>query len=186
MEQSRPTHSVKLTDRTLWFDGKSSVSDSLLEDAMYAFHRGDIDRIFVEEQTKTVKQFNRLSARTLDVRDPATVDVPTPRWPDEILAIDVDKTIAAALHAFLATQDGDHETYVSRTVLELEMFRERGLEDILKACIHVVNTLRAHDIVWGVGRGSSVASFVLYLIGVHDVDSVKYGLDIHEFLGEEE
>ena len=34
---------------------------------------------------------------------------------------------------------------------------------------------------WGVGRGSSVSSYCLYLIGIHMVDSIKYNLDIQEF-----
>ena len=34
----------------------------------------------------------------------------------------------------------------------------------------------------GVGRGSSVASYILYLIGVHRIDSIKYNLDWKEFL----
>jgi DNA polymerase III alpha subunit len=37
-------------------------------------------------------------------------------------------------------------------------------------------------VLWGVGRGSSVASYCLYILGVHKVDSIKYELDIHEFL----
>jgi DNA polymerase III alpha subunit len=42
--------------------------------------------------------------------------------------------------------------------------------------------MRKHNIVWGVGRGSSVASYVLYLIGVHKINSMYYDLDIEEFL----
>jgi DNA polymerase III alpha subunit len=47
---------------------------------------------------------------------------------------------------------------------------------------YVVDTLRANNVVWGVGRGSSVASYVLFIIGVHKIDSVKYDLDWREFL----
>ena len=47
---------------------------------------------------------------------------------------------------------------------------------------YLVDTMRENNVVWGVGRGSSVASYILYLLGVHKVDSIKYGLDIHEFL----
>jgi DNA polymerase III alpha subunit len=47
---------------------------------------------------------------------------------------------------------------------------------------YLVDTLRENKILWGVGRGSSVASYVLYLIGVHKIDSLKYNLDIAEFL----
>lgn len=52
---------------------------------------------------------------------------------------------------------------------------------ILKTMKFIVDTLRANNIVWGVGRGSSVASYALYLMGVHRVDSVKYNLPINEF-----
>jgi DNA polymerase III alpha subunit len=46
---------------------------------------------------------------------------------------------------------------------------------------YIVDTLRANNIVWGVGRGSSVASYVLHLIGVHKIDSIKYSIPIEEF-----
>jgi DNA polymerase III alpha subunit len=46
---------------------------------------------------------------------------------------------------------------------------------------YIVDTLRANNIVWGVGRGSSVASYVLHLIGVHKIDSIKYNIPIEEF-----
>ena len=42
--------------------------------------------------------------------------------------------------------------------------------------------MRKNNIVWGVGRGSSVASFVLFLIGVHKINSLYYDISIDEFL----
>jgi DNA polymerase III alpha subunit len=57
--------------------------------------------------------------------------------------------------------------------------------DVLLCIKYLVDYMREHNIVWGVGRGSSVASYCLYLIGVHKVDSIKYQLDIKEFLKEE-
>ena len=42
--------------------------------------------------------------------------------------------------------------------------------------------MRDNGVIWGVGRGSSVASYVLYLIGIHKVDSMYYDLPINEFL----
>ena len=47
---------------------------------------------------------------------------------------------------------------------------------------YIIDTLRENNIVWGVGRGSSVSSYMLYLIGVHKVDSIKYNLNINEFI----
>ena len=69
-----------------------------------------------------------------------------------------------------------------RVEMELEMFRARNLFSVLQLLIYIVDTMRKHNIVWGVGRGSSVASYCLYLIGVHKIDSLKYNLDIREFL----
>lgn len=64
---------------------------------------------------------------------------------------------------------------------EYAEFEARGLESLLKYMIYLVDVMRENSIVWGVGRGSSVASYVLYLIGVHKIDSVKYNLDFKEF-----
>ena len=65
---------------------------------------------------------------------------------------------------------------------ELEAFVKLGMFELLFALKYIVDTLRNNGIVWGVGRGSSVASYVLYLIGVHKIDSLKYNLDWREFL----
>ena len=70
----------------------------------------------------------------------------------------------------------------ARVEQELEMFRTRNLYPILQLLIYIVDTMRKNNIVWGVGRGSSVASYCLYLLGVHKIDSLKYNLDIREFL----
>ena len=75
-----------------------------------------------------------------------------------------------------------NETELQRTGSELLLYAERDLLDLLRYLKYFVDTLRANNIVWGVGRGSSVASFVLYLIGVHKINSISYGLDINEFI----
>ncbi len=71
-----------------------------------------------------------------------------------------------------------------RVEQELVLFIQHGMFDVLFYLKYLVDTMREHNIVWGVGRGSSVASYILYLLGVHKVDSIKYELDIHEFLKE--
>lgn len=65
---------------------------------------------------------------------------------------------------------------------ELLLYQERDLFLLLKQLKYIVDTWREKNIVWGVGRGSSVASYVLYLIGVHRINSMYYDLDIAEFL----
>ena len=71
---------------------------------------------------------------------------------------------------------------LERVADELLLFQERNLFDLLKFLKYLVDTLRHNNIVWGVGRGSSVSSYVLYLIGVHKINSIRYNLDIREFL----
>jgi DNA polymerase III alpha subunit len=65
---------------------------------------------------------------------------------------------------------------------ELLLYQERNLFDLLRYLKYLVDTLRKNNVVWGVGRGSSVASYVLFLLGVHKIDSLYYNLDIEEFL----
>jgi DNA polymerase-3 subunit alpha len=65
---------------------------------------------------------------------------------------------------------------------ELLLFQARNLLALLQYLKYLVDTLRTNKIVWGVGRGSSVSSYVLYKIGVHKIDSLYYDLDPAEFL----
>jgi DNA polymerase III alpha subunit len=67
---------------------------------------------------------------------------------------------------------------------ELLLFQQKNLFPLLCYLKYLVDTMRTNNIVWGVGRGSSVASFVLYLIGVHKINSLYYDLPIEEFLKE--
>jgi DNA polymerase III alpha subunit len=71
---------------------------------------------------------------------------------------------------------------LQRVGQELLLFQEREAFDLLRYMKYLVDTLRKNNVVWGVGRGSSVASYVLFLIGVHKIDSLYYNLDIEEFL----
>ena len=71
---------------------------------------------------------------------------------------------------------------IDRVELEIEMFDERNMKNVLRFIIFFVDFMRENNIVWGVGRGSSVASYCLYLLGVHKVNSLHHDLDIKEFL----
>ena len=71
---------------------------------------------------------------------------------------------------------------LQRVGQELLMFQERDMFDLLRYLKYLVDTMRSNNIVWGVGRGSSVSSFVLFLLGVHRINSLYYDLSIDEFL----
>jgi hypothetical protein len=65
---------------------------------------------------------------------------------------------------------------------ELMLYQERGLFDLLRYLKYLVDLMTENHVIWGVGRGSSVASYVLYLLGVHRINSMFYDLDVGEFL----
>ena len=97
--------------------------------------------------------------------------------PQHYKELDVEQYI----HNKLIGSDSD-KSVKARVEMELAMYKERDLYPILQLLIWIVDTMRKHNLVWGVGRGSSVASYLLYILGVHKVDSHKYRLDIKEFL----
>jgi DNA polymerase III alpha subunit len=74
------------------------------------------------------------------------------------------------------------EAELQRCGTELLLYQERNLFNLLRYLKYLVDVMESNNIIWGVGRGSSVASFVLYKLGVHRIDSLYYNLDITEFL----
>ena len=71
---------------------------------------------------------------------------------------------------------------LERVMLELQKFEKHNMINLLRFLKFLVDKMRENNVVWGVGRGSSVASYCLYLLGVHRINSIKYRLDINEFL----
>lgn len=93
--------------------------------------------------------------------------------PDEYRTLDIAELVLSLC---------DTEAKLQRAGQELLMFQERGLFDLLRYLKYLVDVMRENHVIWGVGRGSSVASYVLYLLGVHRIDSMYYELDPAEFL----
>jgi len=76
----------------------------------------------------------------------------------------------------------ESEAELQRCGAELLLYQERDLFDLLRYLTYLVDVMKQNNIIWGVGRGSSVASYVLYKLGVHRINSLYYNLDIGEFL----
>ena len=95
------------------------------------------------------------------------------RMPQEYRELDIAEYV-------LSLCKEEHE--LQRVGQELLLYQERNLFDLLRYLKYLVDTLRKNNVVWGVGRGSSVASYVLFLLGGHKIDSLYYNLDIDEFL----
>ena len=93
--------------------------------------------------------------------------------PDEYKTFDIAKFVL---------DQCTHEEELQRAGKELLMYEKRGLFTLLQYMKYLVDLMRENNIVWGVGRGSSVSSFVLFLIGIHRINSLHYDLNIEEFL----
>ena len=74
------------------------------------------------------------------------------------------------------------DEYKNRVRLELQLYKEKGFEKFLRFCIYFSDIIKEKDLVIGVGRGSSVSSLILFLLKIHLIDPIKYGLNIKEFL----
>lgn len=95
------------------------------------------------------------------------------RMPEEYRQVD----IAAHILELCET-----DVELQRVGEELLLYQERNMFDLLRYLKYLVDTMRENHVIWGVGRGSSVASYVLFLLGVHRVNSMHYDLDPREFL----
>jgi DNA polymerase III alpha subunit len=76
----------------------------------------------------------------------------------------------------------DTEVELQRVGQELLLYQERDLFDLLRYLKYLVDVMKQNQVIWGVGRGSSVASYVLYKLQVHRINSIYYELNVREFL----
>lgn len=76
----------------------------------------------------------------------------------------------------------ENDIELTRVAEEWALYEEREMIPVLRFLVYLVDHFRERGVVWGVGRGSSAASYILYKIGVHRIDSILYDLDPREFL----
>jgi DNA polymerase-3 subunit alpha len=72
--------------------------------------------------------------------------------------------------------------YFDRAKSELKILDELGFIDYILLNWDILNYCHENDIPTGPGRGSAAGSLVLYLIGVTNVDPVKYSLFFERFV----
>lgn len=168
--------------------GIPRFSNRDLIDMIYSGHADKVHVVLCDADDD-VDRFNAVMAEQgldplqkyipLDVDQKTFDGVCQSEWfmPDEYKHIDVFN------HCLDKLESNDSgATEYKRMTEELLEFEQRGMTDVLRYMIYLVDYMRENNIVWGVGRGSSVASYVLYLIGVHRIDSIQYDLDWREFL----
>lgn len=138
-----------------------------------------VENSFVPDISDNIQKYlDRITQEKLNYPKPLT-ELPTAReWmiPEEYKTLDIKKFL----------EDSCPAENLDRLNLELELFKKHDMLDVLRVMKYIVDTLRSNNIVWGVGRGSSVSSYCLYLLGIHKINSVKYNLPISEFFKGEE
>ena len=124
------------------------------------------------------------------------LQIDLPKLPEQILrnqtVVEFDKQNYNAWYMPESYENIDVKTYLlekcnteeerDRVLIEYKLFEQKGFTKVLKFLIYFVDVLRSNNIVWGVGRGSSVSSFCLFLIGIHKINPLFYNLDYREFL----
>ena len=158
-------------------------SEQDLFDALYQNYQFDAgDTILVDQRSDSIKQLeSQIGFKLLEpyethfeVADYDSACQSNWYMPEEYKTLDIE--------AWIWEQTPPWDPQHTRVTEELAAFKERNMIDLLRWLKYFVDTCNKNNVVWGVGRGSSVASYILYLIGVHHIDSVKYNLEWQEFL----
>ena len=149
---------------------------------LYANPQLDISNLCLQDVSKFNNACNKLHYNTM-LKQLGELDIDVQRFhkqnqddwnmPDKYKNLDIAKYLLDLCKTDVELQ---------RVGKELLLYQQRDMFKLLCFLVYLVDTMRDNDVVWGVGRGSSVASYVLYLIGVHKIDSLYYDLDIAEFL----
>lgn len=177
-----PSRNTVLSDRVLWYDGSSAYDPSIIHKVARLY-----DIKYVTGTNPQVAQYNNIVSTADELVVKTECGELNTDWnvPDDYKKLDIvqyvtDKHLMLT-HGMTTTECSARD---ERLAYELYTFQKIGMFDVLRVVAYIVNSLLAHNIVWGVGRGSSVSSYVLYVIGLHDVDSFEYDLDFEDFVGE--
>ena len=79
----------------------------------------------------------------------------------------------------------DITVYRERLKFELDVLRKMGFEDYFLLVRYIVDWSRSNGIMTGPGRGSVGGSLIAYLLGITDVDPIRFGLYFERFLNPE-
>ena len=157
-------------------------SEQDLFDALYQGYEFSADDTVLVERTDSIKELEKQVGfkflepyeTHFEVSDYDSACQSSWNMPEEYRTMDIE--------AWVREQGPPWDPQHSRIEEELAEYRARNMLDLLRWLKYFVDNCSKNNVVWGIGRGSSVASYVLYLIGVHNIDSIKYNLDWREFL----
>ena len=149
--------------------GQSMPVNGMLVDATVDLETAAL----ILDQVPTFVQYNEMAMQAVTVEDFDHENQGQWLMPDHYKNLDIAEYVLSLC---------DSEAALQRVGEELLLYQSRDLFDLLRYLKFLVDLMQENNLIWGVGRGSSVASYVLYLLKVHRIDSLHYNLDIAEFL----
>lgn len=178
-----------LKDRVLWYDGDVSFTPDQL--AEFILNGGQInDNIHISALNEDIIKFKKFNpSLSLNVKKDLNHLDKTWNIPDNYKNINIREYIK---NRFLSEIEDKKKNgnplsevqineRIDRIGDEIKLYHEHDMFIILKTIIYILDIFKQNNVIWGTGRGSSCSSYILYLLGLHSVDSVEFELDIKEF-----
>lgn len=176
---------TELASRTLRFDGISVVDADKVSEAFLRGIRPSELRVRVK--TPEVEAFNKLVCQEDQLLEAANEPIKIQfDWqvPKELLEADLSTIVSEAFGEKLPKlkySDEELAAAIERLDFEVQEIKAHGMEQFFKTVVFIIQTFKANNVVWGVGRGSSCASYVLFILGLHVVDCIKFNVPASEF-----
>ncbi len=169
---------TSLSDYTLWYDGSVEADPSSLESLILA--GVPLDVLSVTRISPEVISLNKQTDHKLDLKTSLQPIQATWLIPEAYKYLDVEKYLESLSERI--ERDELYQKRISRLILEIQLFKKNNLDNVVRTLVYVIDTFEQKQLVWGVGRGSSCSSYILYLMGLHEVDPVKYDISIYDFI----
>lgn len=177
---------IDLEDRALRADGVSIVDASQVTDLV--MQQIPASKIRVLAMTKDIERYNTFVDESDELKifdDAEPINLPM-AWqlPPSYHELDLNEYIGTKFIdkvQHLNYSSEELQLAARRIDEELSQFEVRGMNMFLRTLIYVLETFEKNNVVWGVGRGSSCASYILFIIGLHLVDCIKYDVSLDEF-----
>ena len=180
---------TKLKNRTLWYDGTSEVNPNDVPSLILSGI--PIDKISVTEINSDIQQVNYL----IESDDPLANQLLIKKlnnefskeWkiPNSYKTLDLELFVQSKMHEFFKrkniTEQSHQSKYSHRVNSELVAIEKYQIDMTFRTIIYIIDKLSESNTLWGVGRGSSCASLVLFLLGLHAVDPIRYNIAMEEF-----
>lgn len=171
---------IDLKNRRIFNDGTVICKNSALVEMLYS---GLDINLAVSEPDSDVELYNQAD-RLLDT-DYGEITITNEQLFDNVNWFDYwttpDPYADMDIEEYIYNRCKTTEEIV-RVQKEMKLFKERNMLSVLCHLVYLTDFWRKNGIFWGVGRGSSVGSFVLYLIGINRINPLDFDIAIEDFL----